>query len=889
MGEVYRARDTKLGRDVALKVLPESLAADPERIARMHREAQVLAALNHPNIAAIHGFEDSGSIHALVLELVDGETLADRIARGPIPVDEALPFAKQIAEALEAAHALGVIHRDLKPANIKIRPDGAVKVLDFGLAKLAESKASLAANPSPLSMSPTIISPALMSGVGVLLGTAAYMSPEQARGEAVDQRADIWALGCVVYEMLSGQATFADSTVTDTLAAVLKSEPDWSKVPRSLHEVLGRCLHKDPKKRWHAAADVAIEFELVAARANLIEDAPPRAHGGVRRATVVALAGIAVGSLLTVAAMWLTGRSGVAGLVTRFSFPIEGSRFTGSARRLVAISPDGSHIAYTADDQVWLRRSNELVARSIPGTALGRPAGTGQSLTNPFFSPDGQWIAFWSSRDATLKKIAITGGAPVTVCAASNVNGASWTGDLIVFGQENRGILAVSANGGTPRLIGATTTGELADSPQVLPGGYVMFSVALTAEGARRWDNASVVAVPIAGGARTTLVRGGHAARYLPSGHLVYAVGGNLVAVPFDVEHLRVTGGPVPIVEEVGESNGGAVGAASTGAVHFDISQSGTLVYVPRSAVLGGAARLSIVSVDRNGNEHALTVAPQSFSDPRFAPAGDRIALTNTDEGNDVWLFDVNRGTLARQTFEPGEDETPTWSPDGRWIAYTSIRNDQRTLLRRRSDGTGAEEVLWSAPLPAHAHVQDWTSGDGLIVALDKNDTGARYQLYVLPEGQRILKPLVEGPFNQTTARVSPDGRWIAYASNESGRYEVYVRSFPSLAGKWQVSTTGGSRPVWSRRGDELFFRGEGTVNAVRVRASASFSASAPVRLFGDRYDDANLNHTNYDVSLDGQRFVMLKPAEGRSAQPGGRIVVVQNWFEELKRLVPTK
>jgi serine/threonine-protein kinase len=887
MGEVYRARDTRLDRDVAIKILPEPFGSDPERVARFAREAKTLAALNHPNIAHIYGVEESNGTNAIVMELVEGETLADRIARGPIPIDEALPIAKQIAEALEAAHEQGIIHRDLKPANIKIRPDGTVKVLDFGLAKLTESTSVSTTNPTALSMSPTITAPALMSGVGVLLGTAAYMSPEQAKGGVADKRSDIWALGCVVYEMLTGKAAFAESTVTETLAAILKSDTDWSKVPRSLHAVLGRCLHKDPKQRWRAAGDVAIELELTAENARRIGGSARSARVPLRTTAALIVTCVAAGSLMTVGVMRFARRPMPASIVTRFAFPIEAARFTGTGRRLVAISPDGSQIAYTADDQLWLRRSNELNARPIPGTVFARPAGTGQSLTNPFFSPDGQWIGFWSSADATLKKVATTGGAPVTICAASNVNGASWSDDLIVFGQENRGIVAVSANGGTPQVIAATTAGELADGPQILPGGYVMFSIALTAQGAARWDTATVVATPLKGGPRTTILRGGHAARYLPSGHLVYAVGGNLLAVPFDVERLRITGGPVPVLEDAGESNGGAVGAAPTGAVHFDISQTGTLAYVPRAAVLGGAARLSIMTLDRKGGEHALDIPPQPFLDPRFSPDGDRIALSNAAEGNDVWTYDVRRGTLARQTFEVGEDETPTWSPDGKWIAYTSIRSDQRTLFRRRSDGTGPEEILWSAPLPAHAHVQDWTSA-GILIALDKNDTGGHYELYLFSLGEHSLKPLLQAAFNQTTARVSPDGRWLAYASNESGRYEVYVRPFPSQAGKWQVSTTGGSRPVWSRRGDELFFRGGRSINAVRVTSNGgSFSTSAPFKLFDDRYDDGNLNHTNYDVSLDGERFVMFKPAEASSGQPGGQIVAVQNWLDEVRRMIP--
>jgi serine/threonine-protein kinase len=877
MGQVYRARDTKLGREVALKILPPAFVSDSDRRARFEREARLLASLNHTNIATIYGFVESDGIAALALELVDGETLADRIARGKLSVNEALRIAKQIAEALEAAHEQRIIHRDLKPANIKLTRDGVVKVLDFGLAKLAEPMATAGTLP------PTLTSVGVTTGAHVLLGTPAYMSPEQAQGDAADRRSDIWAFGCVLYEMLARKPPFDGATVAKTLASVLKCDVDYRSIPASLHPLLRRCLAKDTTRRWQHAGDVRVELECVSEASQTADNSQDRTWiRRVRAAALVVIALIVVSGVV-VALPWVRARSSNAETITRFAFPIGGNRFTGTGRRVVGISPNGAAIVYVADDQLYIRRSNQLAAQPIAGTVLGA------TLDNPFFSPDGEWVGFWSGRDGTLKKIAVSGGAAVTLCSASNVYGASWRGDTIVFGQQGIGILAVSANGGMPRRVAPTTAGELADSPEVLPGGHdVLFSVAEAAQGATRWDAAQIVAVPIEGGPRRVLVRGGHAARYLQTGHLVYVVGGNLVAVPFDLAHLHVTGGPIAVVERVGQAVGGALGANDTGAAHFDVSEVGTLTYVPQSPGLAGIPTLSMVSVDRNGAEQPVNVSARPFQDVRVSPDGHQIATKSVDEGNDVWIVDTDRGSLARQTFEPGEDETATWSPDQQWIAYASIRGDQRVLIRRRSDGSGPEEILWSASLPAHAHVQDWTRAGDLIVALDKNDSGGRYDVFVLRDRERSLQPLLQAPFNETNVRISPDGRWIAYASNESGRYEVYVRPFPSLAGKWQISVNGGVQPVWSRDGQELFFRGNRALNAVHVSSNGtSFSASTPRKLFDDRYA-SGANHTDYDISADGQRFIMLKPYDTPSASGTSQVVVVQNWFSELRRLVPT-
>jgi eukaryotic-like serine/threonine-protein kinase len=878
MGEVYCAVDTNLGRQVAIKVLPEAFASEPERLARFEREAKTLASLNHPNIAQIYGLEKADGIRALVMELVEGPTLADRIAQGPIPVDEALPIAKQIAEALEAAHEQGIVHRDLKPANIKMRPDGAVKVLDFGLAKaLAPTNAAS----STLSQSPTLTSPAMLTGAGMILGTAAYMSPEQAKGREADKRSDIWAFGCVLYEMLTGRRAFDGENVSDTITSVLRDEPAWSALPigtpLAVQWLLRRCVEKDPRKRWQAAGDVRIEIESAATEPGRIEaHAPerPKRTGMVAVAVGAAL----VGSALTGAALGILGSSAPAPSVSRFSFTPSEGQFTGFNGRLVAVSPDGEDIVYVADNQLYRRRMNDLAARPIVGSNQ-----RGASITNPFFSPDGQWIGFWTADDPSLKKIALTGGPAVTVCQAANPFGVSWGDDTIVFGQDGMGILAVSASGGKAEVWVKTAPGETANNPQLLPGGgAVLFSMTRDT-GNARWDSAEIVVFVRATGERRTVIRGGSAARYLSSGYIVYAVGGDLLAVPFDPDRLEVSGTPVPIVEGVMRQSGNL----TAGAAHFDVSRSGTLVYVQGSAE--SSLERTLVWVDRQGRDEVVNIPSRAnLEDPRLSPDGSRLVLNIGGPENDIWTFDLARGALMRQTFEIGEDETPMWSPDGAWIAYASTRGDQRFVFRQRADGTGSEEPLWMAPAPTHGHVEDWTRDARTLIVSIAPTTASPFDLVAVPiDGDRTPKPLLTTRFNERGARVSPDGRWMAYSSDESGREEVYVQPFPSLDRKWQISTTGGSQPVWSKQGDELFFRGERSFMAVRIQPGASFSPGVARRIFDDEAFVRQGAHTGYDVSPDARRFLFVKNAPPDQSAAAPQVVVVRNWFEELKRLVP--
>ena len=592
MGQVYEATDTKLNRQVALKILPEAFADDPDRLARFQREAQVLASLNHPGIAAIYGIEEAEDTRALVLELVEGPTLADRISKGPIPVDEALPIAKQIAEALEAAHEAGVIHRDLKPANIKVRDDGMVKVLDFGLAKALDTTPQ--GDPS---LSPTLTAAATQ--MGVIMGTAAYMSPEQARGKPVDKRADIWAFGCVLFEMLTGRRAFEGRDVSEVLAGVIRAEPEWdglADTPPHLKMLLKRCLEKEPRQRVQAAGDVRLALEG-AFETTVSAPSEPIAAPGLQvwqRPVPLALAALGIAAMASLAAWSLTRPEPLPpGLVTRFPITLPTDQvFTNTGRRSVAISPDGSQVVYVANQSLWLRPVDQLQAIQVPGSdgALG-----------PFFSADGQSIGFFQA-PFQLNKVSVSGGAPVTLTGDTGLPfGASWgADDMILYGQPE-GVMQVPGAGGTPELLIPDGEGEVLYGPQMLPDGeWVLFTVRSMIQS---WDEAQIVVQSVTTDDRTVLVDGGRDGRYLHTGHLVYGLNGVLFAVPFDVASHEVTGGPVPLVEGVG----GAV--FNTGAVHFGVASNGSLVYLPPTT---GGFQSSLVWVDRDGR--SLPVVDQRLS-----------------------------------------------------------------------------------------------------------------------------------------------------------------------------------------------------------------------------------------------------------------------------------
>jgi eukaryotic-like serine/threonine-protein kinase len=888
MGEVYRATDTNLKRTVAIKVLPEAVATDGERLARFQREAEVLARLNHPNIASIYGLEKSDGTAALVMELVEGPTLAERIAQGPIPVDDALPIAKQIAEAVEAAHEQGIVHRDLKPANVKVRPDGMVKVLDFGLAKALEP---VSVGSPDATASPTITSPAMLTGVGVILGTAAYMAPEQAKGRTADKRSDIWAFGCVLYEMLTGRRAFDGEDMTDVLGAVVRLEPKWealpSDVPPPVRTLLQRCLVKDRRTRIADIAAALFVLDHQAIAASTTASAVPLAPRPLWRRLVIPTAGAIMFGVAVGTGVWLATRPN-AGSVTRFTLAPTGAAalsLDGLSRDLT-ITPDGAHLVYKGSGatgrQLFVRGLDQL--EPTPLTAGSLVTG------GPFSSPDGQWIGFTDLvAGVTLKKIAITGGPAISLCRLDGQSrGATWGDDgAIIFGTSatSTGLQRVSSGGSEPTVL-TTPDAKRGEAdhlwPQFLPGSRaVLFTITPTTGGL---DASQVAVLDLRTGTQKLLVRGGSQAHYVSSGHLVYAASGTLRAVAFDLQRLEVIGTPVPVLPQIL--------TLRSGTAEFDIARTGTLVYVAREA--GAAAARKLVWVDRQGHESAITAAPaRAYNFLRLSLDGTRVALDIRDQENDIWVWTFAGETLTRVTFDLGLDGAPVWMPDGRRIVFTSALAGQgaaASLFLTAADGTGTAERLTQSALVQFASS---VSPDGTRVVFSEGVGTSDVRMLTLDKDRRI-QPLVQTPAAEMNAEISPDGRWLAYQSNDSGQFQIFVRPFPNVnTGHWQVSTGGGAQPVWARNGKELFYlEPNGALMSVRVEQGTAWSASTPTKLMtGPYYHGTGSVNTppTYDVSLDGKRFLMIKPGGGPDLAAPPSIVVVQNWFEELKRLVPTK
>ena len=887
MGEVYRATDTNLKRTVAIKVLPEAVATDGDRLGRFRREAEVLASLNHPNIAAIHGLEESGGVTALVMELVEGEDLSQRIARGAIPLDEALPIAKQIADALEAAHDQGIIHRDLKPANIKVRADGTVKVLDFGLAKAMEP----AAGSSPgMSMSPTVSMHATQAGM--ILGTAAYMSPEQAAGKRVDRRSDLWALGVVVVEMLTGGPVFTGETVSHVLAAVLTREPDWTTLPAGtpapLRKLLRRCLEKDRKRRLDSAAAARLEIEEAMTSPAAIDgpglpttDSRVPTRSRALPWTVATIFGAALVSALVLWAPWRsapvpTPRTLLASIGADASL----ETFLGAS---AILSPDGTTLAFVAQQageaRLFIRKLDQLQAAALAGT---------DGAASPFFSPDGQWLAFFAG--GKLKKISVTGGAAVNLCDAPLRRGGTWADDdTILFtptSAPNVTLMRVSAAGGTPAALGTLSQGALTQRwPQALPGAKaVLYSEHSSAS---NWDRATLVVAPLSGGTPKIVVHGGHYGRYVPSGHLIYVQEGKLFAVRFDRDRLETIGQAVTALEGV------AANPDVTGGAQLAVSSEGTLVYVPGTAA---TTANPIEWMTRDGKTSVLRPTKAHWANPRFSPNGEKLALEISDgKQSDIWVYEWAVGRMTQLTYDKGSDRLPVWTPDGQRIVFASDREKAgiRNVYWVNADGTGEVTRLTNSPddqLPWSWH----PSGKLLAFSTWRGATG--WDLMTLEmagdaaRGWTPGKPKVflDTPAGEGSPIFSPDGRWIAHTSDEAGSIDVWVRPFPPKpGGGWRVSPTRGFYSRWSATELLLAPPGQGKIMAVPYTVvGESFRAGTPQPWSPTNIRGDGTLAAGYDLHPDGKR-VATAAAQEEAGGNQDKVVFVFNFFDYLRKIAP--
>ena len=878
MGEVYRARDTKLGRNVAIKVLPEAFAFDADRVARLTREARMLASLNHPRIAALHGMEQSEGRHFLVMELVEGETLADRLARGPLPVQEALNVARQIAEALEAAHEKGVIHRDLKPANVKITPDDEVKVLDFGLAKAMESEPRA----TSIANSPTLSR--LATEAGIILGTAAYMSPEQAKGFAADQRSDIFSLGVVLFEMLTGRRPFQGETAAEVLASVIVRDPELATLPHGLNprvvDLVRRCLEKQPKRRWQAIGDVRAEIEaILAAPATISTTAAPAPPAPVWRRAIPLAAVAVLSAALTAFVIWSRVPPRIGPAITRFSIVVPNDQqILGNSRQVIALSPDGTQLAYAANGRVYLRAMSGRDVYPLQGIE-------GSDGVNAItFAPDSRAVVFWA-RDRTLKRISITGGAAISLCEADGPLGLRWDRYGIVFAQQS-GIMRISPNGGKPEVIVPAKGGEIMLAPQILPGGEaILFTVGdnPTTDG---WNRAIIVVQSLRTGERKTLVEGGADGRYVPTGHLVYAVGGTLFAVPFDVRRQEVRGGPTAIVEGVARAT-----AAASGGSHFSFADNGSLVYLTGPAGLSSDV-FDIAFTDRDGKVQRLNLPEGPYEHPRVSPDGKRLTF-GTDNGREtvVWVYDLaGRSAMQRLTIG-GKNRYPIWSADGNRVTFQSDRDGDTAIFWQRADRTGGAERL-TKPEPGTTHIPDAWSPDGKHL-LFSVESGPSYTLSMLTLADRKVAPFDN---IKSTARstpvFSPDGRWVAYAASEQGitGTQIYVQPFPPSGAHYQLFAKVGDfphHPLWTPDGKGILYVPRvGELEAVTVETTPTLVFGNALRVPRTFPSAAPTTPRTFDIAPNGKIVGVVVPASNPTAGTRPRsIEVVLNWFEELKAM----
>ena len=906
MGEVYRARDTKLARDVALKVLPDAFTIDSDRLARFTREAQVLASLNHPNIAAIHGLEESNGIRALVLELIDGPTLADKIAEGPMAWTDAAPIARQIATALVAAHEQGIVHRDLKPANIKVRDDGVVKVLDFGLAKLIDGPAEAghyaneptadgrSVRPQPdLTRSPTLMSPA-MTQAGVILGTATYMSPEQAKGRAADKRSDVWAFGCVLYEMLTGIRAFEGDDISETLASVLKSEPDWTRLPASVPPLarlaIERCLQKNRANRMADVSAVLFALSEQALAVSATQASTARRRG---RQWIGLVAAIATAALV-VAAIWMRRPAATSAPVTRFSYALpDGQVFSDVFFPSVAISPDGTQIAYMANQRVYVRTISDLTVRPVAGSES-----PGTNMGQVVFSPDGQTIAYWvrtapprvnagTRIGGEIRRVPTSGGTPFTVVKTEYVpDGIQWLDDALIFAQGNR-IVRVSSNGSASEQLAQVPDNREIRSPRMLAGGAaLLFTTTPSSLELLRanLDQAEVVVQPLNSTERRVITPGSDAL-YLPTGHLVFLRAGVVFAVAFNPTSLQMTGSPVPVLDGVRQTETQQTRGAFNYRSHFAISDSGTLVYVPGTGG-GAASQRNLVVLDRAGVATPLKMPIGAYENPRVSPDGKYVAMATSDTGAHVSIIELSGAAAPRRLTLTGNNRHPLWSADGRYIAFQSDREGDQAIFWQQANGSTDAERL-TRPDKDVAHVPAaWFPGEDRFLFVERRKEMSTLWTFSL----RDRSATRFGSFESTggssiTARVSPDRKWVTYSYATTGPGELYVQSSSGTGGQYLIASPG-RFPRWTANGMELLYTARSAINVVRPTSQPG-QFTTPTTLSAEVSGILTTAGDSYDVLPDGG---FVTTASVNSLGPEGRqINVVVNWIDEVRRLTASK
>ncbi len=864
MGDVYRARDTKLGRDVAIKLLPEKFTSDPERCTRFQREARVLASLNHSNIEAIYELAEWKGRRFLVLELIEGDTLADRLRRGKLPLDEALQIAKQIAEALEVAHKKGIVHRDLKPANIKLTVQGKVKVLDFGLARRLELEAPSSGDSKSTELAQRTVD-------GAVLGTVPYMSPEQSRGQPVDKQTDVWAFGCVLYEMLTGRAPFSGETTVDLLSSINRDDPNWLLLaqcaPAAIVALTRQCLQKDVHHRLRDIGDALVQIEELQRE----PAAGPQAIANTKMKTVrVALwilTGMIAGGILTyVWTLRLPRTISQPGTTRRLVIHLpEPDRIAfarsvpyGIGRPSIALSPDGKYLAYVVEHgnerQLYLRAIDKFDGNPLPQT-------DGAFL--PFFSPDGQWIGFFT--DTQLKKVFVGGGSPVVLCEARNVFGACWGADNSIFFSPDDGssLFQVSGDGGTPKRIGQSPSGVYSDYPfffpNVLPGTEF-----LLVNRTVYYQQGTICLYSLKTGEQRVLIQGGTGAQYMPTGHLLYARQGELLVTPFDINRLQITGVPVPVLQ--------GVRTESYGSGQFSFSLDGTLAYVPG----GSGLDAKLTWVDRLGKVESLPVQTQTYGDFRISPDAQHLAATIYGTTVDIWVYEFKRNAWTRLTSQ-GVNTSPLWTPDGKRVVYTaSVDGSASNLFWQASDASGKPERLTTSQ-----YIQtpgSWSPDGKTLLVRQYNPTGQDILALQFEGDKTTMSPYLNSPANESFPTFSPDGKWVAYASTESGRFEVYIAAYPTPARRFQISTNGGEEPKWSPKGNELFYRNGQKWMKVDISLGSPVAVGKPENLFEGPF--VNVPGYSYDVGPGAQKFLVLQEAGAGSSS---EIRIVLNWFNELR------